>query len=82
MNPKSKGYGNLSRGSPKDLAKAHGSKMGRGCPRKGNRLRLPKERKWGENAQKDKIGQGSQEAMEMVKEAQHSMNTSSMVILG
>ena len=45
MNPKSKGYGNLSRGSPKDLAKAHGSKMGRGCPRKGNRLRLPKERK-------------------------------------
>ena len=42
MNPKSKGYGNLGRGIPKDLAKAHGVKwaddvqgkeMGRGCPK-------------------------------------------------
>ena len=56
--------------------------MGRGCPRKGNGLRLPKERKWVEDAQKDEIGQGSLEAMEMVKEAQNSMNTSPMVILG
>ena len=26
INPKSKGYGNLGRGSPKDLAKVHGNK--------------------------------------------------------
>ena len=45
INPKSKGYGNLGRGSPKDLAKAHGNEglewtrdaqgneTGRGCPK-------------------------------------------------
>ena len=26
INPKTKGYGNLGRGSPKDLANAHGNK--------------------------------------------------------
>ena len=53
INPKSKGYGNLGRGSPKELAKAHGNKelewaedaqgkeMGRGCPNGGNRPRKP-----------------------------------------
>ena len=82
MNPKSKGYGNLGRGSPKDLAKAHWSKMGRGCSRKGNGLRMPKERKWAEDAQKDEMGQGSLEAIEWVKEAENSMNTSLTVILG
>ena len=50
MKPKSKEYGNLGKGSPKDLAKAHGSKMGRGCPRKGNGLRMPKEKKWTKDA--------------------------------
>ena len=73
MNPKSKRYGNLDRGSPKDLAKAHGSKNG---------PRMPKKRKWAEDAQKDEMDQGSPEAMEWVKEAQNSMNTSLMVILG
>ena len=81
MNSKSKGYGNLGRGSPKDLAKAHWSKMGRGCSRKGNGLRMPKERKWAEDAQNDEMGKGSLQAMEWVKEAQNTMNTSPMVIL-
>ena len=67
MNPKSKGYGNLGRrGSPKDSTKVHGNK----------------ELEWAEDAQKDKMGQGSPEAMEWVKEAQNSMNTSPMIILG
>ena len=67
MNPKSKGYGNLGRrGSPKDSAKVYGNK----------------ELEWAEDAQKDKMGQGSPEAMEWVKEAQNSMNTSPMIILG
>ena len=66
MNPKSKGYGYLGRGSPKDLAKAHGSK----------------ELEWVEDAQKDEMGHGNPKAMEWVKEAQNSMNTSPMVILG
>ena len=56
--------------------------MGRGCPKKGNGLRMPKGRKWAEDAQKDEMGQGSPEAIEWVKEAQNSMNTSPMVILG
>ena len=56
--------------------------MGRGCPRKGNKLRMPKGKKWAKDAQKDEMGQGSPEAKEWVKEAQNSMNTSPMVILG
>ena len=42
MNSKSKEYGNLGRGSPRDLAKAHGSK----------------ELEWAEDAQEKKMGQG------------------------
>jgi len=49
MNPKSKRYGNLDRGSPKDLAKAHGSKNG---------PRMPKKRKWAEDAHGKEIGRG------------------------
>ena len=52
MNPKSKGYGNLGRGIPKDLAKAHGSKMGRLCPRKGNGLGMSKRMRWAKEAHK------------------------------
>ena len=65
INPKSKGYGNLGRGSPKDLTKAHGNK----------------ELEWAEDSQKDEMGQGSPAAMEWAKEAQNSMNTSPMIIL-
>ena len=43
---------------------------------------MPKGKKWAEDAQKDEMGQGSPEAKEWVKEAQNSMNTSPMVILG
>ena len=46
MNPKSKGYGNLGWGSPKD--KAHES---RGCPRKGNGPTMPKRMRWAKKAQ-------------------------------
>ena len=66
INPKIKGYGNLGQGSPKDLAKANGNK----------------ELEWVEDAQRDEMGQGSPEAMEWAKEAQNSMNTSPMIILG
>ena len=72
---KSKGYGNLDRGSPKNLAIAHGNEglewardaqgneMGRGCP-------------------KNKMDQGSSKAMKWAKEAQNSMSTSPMILLG
>ena len=43
---------------------------------------MPKGKKWAEDAQKYEMGQGSPEAKEWVKEAQNSMNTSPMVILG
>ena len=43
INPKSKGYGNLGRGSPKDLAKAHGNEG----------------LEWAEDAQRNKMGEGS-----------------------
>ena len=43
---------------------------------------MSKERKRVGDAQKDEMGQGSPEAMEWVKEAQNSMSTSPMVILG
>ena len=66
MNSKSKGYGNLGRGSLRNLAKAHRSK----------------ELEQAEDAQKDEMGKGSPKAMEWVKEAQNKMNTSPMVILG
>ena len=45
INPKSKGYGNLGQESPKDLAKAHENK-------EWNGPRMPKERKWAEDAWK------------------------------
>ena len=60
--PKSKGYGNLGRGSPKYLAKAHeieelecardaqGNEIGWGCPKK---KKGPKE------LESDEMGQGS-----------------------
>ena len=43
---------------------------------------MSKERKWVEDAQKDEMGQGSLEAIEWIKEAKNSMNTSLMIILG
>ena len=43
---------------------------------------MPKERKWTKDAQKNEMGQGSPKAMEWVKEAQNSMNTSPMITLG
>ena len=46
-----------------------------------NESRMLKKMKRVEDAQKDEMGQGSSEAMEWVKEAQNSMNTSLMVIL-
>ena len=52
MNSKSNGYDNLGWESPKDLAKAHGSKMGRGYLRKGNGLRISKRMRWAKEAQK------------------------------
>ena len=75
INPESKGYGNLGRGNPKDLAKVHrneglewardaqGNEMGRGCP-------------------KNKMDQGSSKAMKWAKEAQNSMSTNPMIVLG
>ena len=62
VNPQSKGYGNLGRGSPKDLAKAHGNeelewaedaqgnRTSRGCPKGWNGPRKPGS---------DGMGQGS-----------------------
>ena len=47
-----------------------------------NEPRMPKERKWVEDAQKDEMGQGSSRAMEWAKEAQNNMNISPMIILG
>ena len=66
INPKSKEYGNLGRGSLKDLTKAHGNK----------------ELEWAEDVQKGEMGYGSLEALEWAKEAQNNMNTSPMIILG
>ena len=43
-----------------------------------NGLRTPKEMKQTEDAQKNKMGQGSPKAMKRVKEAQNSMSTSPM----
>ena len=43
INSKSKGYGNLGWGSPKDLAKTHGNEG----------------LEWAEDAQRNKMGEGS-----------------------
>ena len=56
----------MSRGSPKDLTKAH----------------VNKELEWAEDIQKDEMGQGSPEVMEWIKETQNNMNISLMIILG
>ena len=53
INPKSKGYSNLDWGSPKDLAKAHGNEG----------------LKWVEDAQRNKMGQGSPKGMKRAKDA-------------
>ena len=66
INPKSKGYCNLGRESPKDLAKSHENK----------------ELEWVEDAQRKEMGRGCLEAMEWAKEAQDSMNTSPMIKMG
>ena len=47
-----------------------------------NELRMPKEMKWAEDAQKNKMGQGSLRAMKWAKKAQNSMSTSPMIVLG
>ena len=46
-----------------------------------NELRMPKEMKWVENAQKHEMGKGSPEAMKWAKEAQNSMTTSPTIML-
>jgi len=66
INPESKGYGNLGWGSLKDSVKAHGNK----------------ELEWAKDTQGDEIGQGSPEVMKWAKEAQNSMSTSPMIMLG
>jgi len=75
INPKSKEYVNLIRGSPKDLEKAHGNE---GLKWAGDAQGM----KWAKNAQKNKMGQGSPKAMKWAKEAQNSMSTSPMIVLG
>ena len=47
-----------------------------------NGPRMPKEMKWAEDAQKNKMGQGSLKAMKWAKEAQNSISTSPMIMLG
>ena len=47
-----------------------------------NGLGMPKEMKRAEDAQKNKMGQGSSKAMKWVKEAQNSISMSPMIILG
>ena len=47
-----------------------------------NGLGMPDEMKWAEDAQKNKMGQGSLKAMKWAKEAQNSMSTSPMIVLG
>ena len=66
INPESKGCNNLGRGSPKDLAKAQRNEG----------------LKWVEDAQRNKMGQGSPKGMKRAKEAQNSMSTSPMIVLG
>ena len=75
INPKSKAYDNLGWEAQKTQQRPVGIKNWNG-------LRMPKERKWAKDAQKDEMGQGSLEAMEWAKEAQDSMNTSLMIKLG
>ena len=43
---------------------------------------MPKRMKWAEDTQKAEMDQGCPEAMKWAKEAQNSMNTSPMIILG
>ena len=43
---------------------------------------MPKEMKRAEDAQKNEMAQGSPKAMKWAKEAQNSMSTSLMVVLG
>jgi len=66
INPESKGYGNLGRENSKDLVKAHENE----------------ELEWAKNVQKNEMGQESPEAMKWAKEAQNSMSTSPMIMLG
>ena len=56
INPESEGYGNLGQGSSKDLAKTHGNEGLEWA-------RMPKKMKRVEDAQKNKMGEGSPKAM-------------------
>ena len=47
-----------------------------------NGPRIPKEMKQAEDTQKNEMGQVSLEPMKWAKEAQNSMSTSSMIMLG
>ena len=47
-----------------------------------NGLGMPKEMKRAEDAQKNKMGQQSSKVMKWAKEAQSSMSTSPMIVLG
>jgi len=47
-----------------------------------NRLGMPKEMKRAEDAQKNKMGQQSSKAIKWAKEAQSSMSTSPIIVLG
>ena len=76
INLKSKGYGNLGPGNPKDLAKAHGKEeLELAKDAQGNETGWECPKEW-------KMGQGSSEAMKWVKEAQNNTSTSLMIILG
>ena len=75
INQESKGYGNLGWGNPKNLAEAHENEGLEWA-------RMPKEMKWAEDVQKNKMAQGSSKAMKWAKEAQNNMSTSPMIVLG
>ena len=76
INSKSKGYGNLGPGKPKRFSKAHGNEeLEWAEDAQGNEMGR-------EDAQRNEMGQGSPKVMKQAKEAQNSMNTSPMIILG
>ena len=47
-----------------------------------NKPGMPKEMKQAEDAQKNKMGQGSSKVRKWAKEAQNSMSTSPLIVLG
>ena len=47
-----------------------------------NRLGMLEEMKWAEDAQRNKIGQGNHKGMKWTKEAQNSVSTRPIIVLG